>query len=60
MAIGNPDFDQYRLTEEPAGTRLAFTHQAMGLITKDHREGVNKGWGQLIDALQSAAEAKRK
>ncbi len=54
------NFIQYRLSEDPAGTRLNFTHQAIGLITKDHREGVNQGWEMILTAMQKAAEAKAK
>src|SRR4051812_28342566 len=51
---------QYRLTEESGGTRLALTHQAIGLITAEHMEGVNKGWGEYVADLKARAEAKRK
>ena len=51
---------QYRLAEEGAGTRLTLTHQAIGLITKEHREGVQMGWEALLTELQQAAESKRK
>jgi uncharacterized protein YndB with AHSA1/START domain len=54
------NFIQYRLTEEAAGTRLAFTHQAMGLLTKEHREGVTQGWEQHVAAIQAAAESRRR
>jgi uncharacterized protein YndB with AHSA1/START domain len=49
---------QYRLTEEAGGTRLTLTHQAIGLISKEHMEGVNKGWGETLEAVKAAAEAK--
>jgi uncharacterized protein YndB with AHSA1/START domain len=50
---------QYRLTEEAGGTRLTLTHQAIGLISAEHMEGVNKGWGESLTAIRDAAEAKR-
>ena len=50
---------QYRLTEEANGTRLTLTHQACGLISPEHRTGVDKGWGEILAAIQSAAEARR-
>src|SRR5881409_2855940 len=31
---------QYRLTAEGKGTRLKFTHKAMGLIPQEHRDGM--------------------
>ena len=49
---------QYRLTEEGNGTRLTLTHQAIGLISPDHRAGVQKGWTEILSAVQAAAEAK--
>ena len=49
---------QYRLVEEAGGTLLTLTHQAIGLITAEHLEGVNKGWGQTIDAIREVAEKK--
>ena len=50
---------QYRLSEEGNGTRLSFTHQAIGLIPPEHREGVNKGWDEMLASIRAAAEAKR-
>src|SRR5262249_29200347 len=40
---------QYRLTEEAGGTKLQFVHQAIGLITAEHLDGVNKGWGEVVE-----------
>ncbi len=50
---------QYRLTEEGNGTRLTLTHQAIGLITPEHRTGVQMGWTESLAYIQKAAEAKR-
>jgi len=50
---------QYRLTEEAGGTRRGLIHQAIGLITPEHSEGVNKGWGENVAAIKAAAEAER-
>jgi uncharacterized protein YndB with AHSA1/START domain len=50
---------QYRLTEEAGGVRLTLIHQAIGLVTPEHLEGVNKGWGENVAAIKAAAEAKR-
>ena len=50
---------QYRLSEEPKGvTRLVLTHQAMGLIMPEHKEGVNKGWEQILANIREAAQKK--
>jgi uncharacterized protein YndB with AHSA1/START domain len=47
---------QYRLTEEGGKTHLTLHHQAIGLITKDHLEGVNHGWGQVVSNIATNAE----
>ena len=50
---------QYRLTEQPGGTLLKLTHQAMGLIPPDLQMGVNQGWGEMLEHIRAAAEKKR-
>jgi uncharacterized protein YndB with AHSA1/START domain len=50
---------QYRLTEEGSGTRLSLVHEAIGLISPEHRTGVDKGWSENLAAIRAAAEAKR-
>ena len=50
---------QYRLTEQPGGTLLKFTHQAFGLIEPGLEENVSKGWGEMLDHIRTAAEKKR-
>jgi len=50
---------QYRLTEQPGGTLLKLTHQAMGLIPPDLEMDVTKGWGEMLDHIRAAAEKKR-
>jgi uncharacterized protein YndB with AHSA1/START domain len=49
---------QYRLTEEAGGTRLTLRHQAIGLITAEHMQGVQKGWEQLLLDIQQTAVKK--
>ena len=49
---------QYRLSEEAGGTLLKITHQAIGLISQEHREGVTKGWGEILEAIREAAEKR--
>src|SRR3954471_12124786 len=39
---------QYRLTAEGSTTRLKFSHRSMGLIPKEHMEGMNMGWDQWM------------
>lgn len=49
---------QYRLTPQGSGTVLKFTHQAMGLITPDHREGMPKGWESRFNHIREIAESR--
>ena len=53
------NFIQYRLTAEGAGgrgTKLALTHQAVGAIPSEHREGVHKGWDFVISRIRDRAQ----
>jgi uncharacterized protein YndB with AHSA1/START domain len=50
---------QYRLTAEGGGTRLALTHLAMGLIQREHREGVEGGWNFILGRMRELAERRR-
>jgi uncharacterized protein YndB with AHSA1/START domain len=50
---------QYRLAPHGAGTLLKFTHQAMGLLDKGHREGMQHGWAFMLDRVRQLAEAKK-
>jgi len=47
---------QYRLTTEGDGTRLKFTHKAMGLIPQEHRDGMPKGWEHWMAQIRQRAE----
>ncbi len=51
---------QYRLKEENGGTLLSLIHQAIGLITNEHLEGVNKGWQMTIEAIRDVAQKTKK
>ncbi len=51
---------QYRLTEEAGGTKLTLIHRAIGLISAEHLEGVEKGWGEIASAIAAAAEGKHR
>ena len=51
---------QYRLTKEAKGTRLKISHRAMGLITAEHREGVQEGWEHGLKRIgELAAKIQR-
>lgn len=47
---------QFRLTPVDGGTKLEFTHRAIGLIDPAHREGVNSGWNSMLMGVKERAE----
>jgi Activator of Hsp90 ATPase homolog 1-like protein len=49
---------QYRLSEEKGGTLIQFHHTAMGLITDEHRAGVQKGWSFINEGIRKLAEKR--
>jgi hypothetical protein len=49
---------QYRLKPEGSGTRLALLHRAMGLILREHRDGMPKGWEHNLKRFREIAERK--
>lgn len=49
---------QYRLVAEGSGTRLKFTHKAMGLIPKEDSEGMEVGWEYGVKRIRELAERK--
>jgi uncharacterized protein YndB with AHSA1/START domain len=50
---------QYRLTAEGDGrTRLKFTHRAIGLIPKEHRDGMPQGWEFWLKRVRENAERR--
>jgi uncharacterized protein YndB with AHSA1/START domain len=51
---------QYRLIKEGSGTRLLFTHRAIGEIIAEHRDGMPQGWAHDILAVRQAAERRAK
>jgi uncharacterized protein YndB with AHSA1/START domain len=50
---------QYRLTEQGRGTRLTLLHTAVGEISDEHREGVNKGWEHILNQVRDRAQGKK-
>ncbi|HKT48344.1 MAG TPA: SRPBCC domain-containing protein [Candidatus Acidoferrales bacterium] len=48
---------QYRLSAVDGGTLIKFRHSALGLITEEHRAGVNRGWSHIHEQLRKLAEA---
>ncbi len=50
---------QYRLTPTQDQTQLTFVYTAFGLISKEHREGVEMGWNEILTAIQATAEGRK-
>jgi hypothetical protein len=50
---------QYRLTEQSGGTRLSFSHRAMGEIPPEHRDGMPKGWKHILEKIRENAERRK-
>jgi uncharacterized protein YndB with AHSA1/START domain len=61
LMISNPVTSnvQYRLSEEPGGTLIKFHHFAFGQIQDDHRQGMPKGWAQILARIKEKSEARR-
>jgi len=49
---------QYRLSEADGVTVIKFHHSAFGLITDEHRKGVNGGWSHINERIRQRAEQK--
>lgn len=51
----------YRLAEENGGTRLKFSHRAVGDVPAELRDGVNinTGWRLILDRIRARAEGKK-
>jgi uncharacterized protein YndB with AHSA1/START domain len=50
---------QYRLSAIEGGTLITFRHTALGFIEDQHRQGVTKGWTNILDRIRTHAEAAR-
>lgn len=49
---------QYRFTAQGSGTKLAFLHRSLGMISSEHREGLPKGWAHLSERIRQRAEQR--
>jgi hypothetical protein len=47
---------QYRLSQEGDETVIKFCHAGFGLISEDHRKGVNTGWNSIHERVRKRAE----
>lgn len=48
---------QYRLSEEKGVTLIKFRHTALGFMEERHRQGVLKGWTEMMEGIKKLAEA---
>jgi hypothetical protein len=55
MSFPSVNHIQYRLTAEGKGTRLRFTHRAMGPIPDEIRENVGSGWDYGLNRIPEIA-----
>jgi hypothetical protein len=46
---------QFRLTEGEGETKVTVRHRAFGLIEDAHREGVVKGWQQILSGIEGTS-----
>lgn len=49
---------QYRFKEHAGGTLMTFVHRSMGLITPEHRDGMQEGWQSWLDHIRANAEGR--
>ena len=50
---------QYRLVAEGDNTRIKLTHKALGMIPKEHRDGMPEGWEHGLKRVREIAERIR-
>jgi uncharacterized protein YndB with AHSA1/START domain len=56
MSFPGMNHIQYRLAASGGGTRLQFTHRAMGQIPPEVQEGVGMGWDYGLKRIREIAE----
>lgn len=60
MSYAAANHIQYRLKAEGnGGTLLKMTHKAIGLIPKEHRDGMEMGWAYGLRRIRELAMARR-
>jgi hypothetical protein len=47
---------EVKLEEAGDGTKVTLRHRAIGMISKEHREGISKGWGLILEGLKTDCE----
>ena len=48
---------QYRLSEVDGGTLITFRHTALGIVSDEHKAGMNTGWNSMHQRVRKNAEA---
>jgi uncharacterized protein YndB with AHSA1/START domain len=59
MSYAATNHIQYRLESEAKGTRLKLTHQAIGLIPPEHRDGMPVGFEFWLERVRQIAEKRK-
>jgi uncharacterized protein YndB with AHSA1/START domain len=49
---------QYRLAAVDGGTLISFRHTALGFIPADAKEGMTKGWNEMLAGVRRRAEGR--
>ena len=49
---------QYRLSEVPGGTLIAFKHSALGVFPDEYREGLELGWRHTLSRVRARVGTK--
>jgi len=49
---------QFRLTQTAGGCELYMRHQALGLVSEEHRAGVVLGWEHLLNGVKRLSEGE--
>src|SRR6478672_7136250 len=47
---------EIKLEEAGSGTKVTLRHRAIGMISKEHREGITTGWGYMLEGLKADCE----
>jgi len=47
---------EVKLEEAGDGTKVTLRHRAIGMISKEHRDGISKGWGLILEGLKTDCE----
>jgi hypothetical protein len=59
MSFAAANHVQYRLTEHGSGTRMSFTHRALGEIPPEYRDDMPEGWDYILKKVREAAERRK-